>query len=88
MRRLAAMRTIDVWYERLGLETLEQYRSTGVKRSAAKNYDKAVAKAESKNSLRAFGKLTQSVDGELRIISDPPLITPVEECPREPRRRR
>ena len=78
MRRLAAMRTIDVWYERLDIETLEQYRSQ-VKRRAARNYDKAVAKAESKNSLRAFAKLTQSVDGELRIIGDPPLITPVEE---------
>ena len=40
MRRLASMRTIDVWYERLGLETLEQYRSQ-VKRRAAKKYDKA-----------------------------------------------
>ncbi len=78
MRRLASMRTIDVWYERLGLDTLEQYRSQ-VKRRAAKNYDKAVAKAESKNSLRAFAKLTRSVDGELRIVSDPPLITPVDE---------
>jgi uncharacterized protein (DUF2252 family) len=78
MRRLASMRTIDVWYERLSLEALDQYRSQ-VKRKAAKNYDKAIAKAESKNSLRAFAKLTHSVDGELRIVSDPPLITPVEE---------
>jgi uncharacterized protein (DUF2252 family) len=78
MRRLASMRTIDVWYERLGLEVLDQYRSQ-VKRRAARNYDKNVAKAESKNSLKAFAKLTHSVDGELRIVSDPPLITPVEE---------
>jgi uncharacterized protein (DUF2252 family) len=78
MRRLASMRTIDVWYERLSLEALDQYRSQ-VKRRVAKNYDKAVAKAESKNSLRAFAKLTHSVDGELRIIGDPPLITPVED---------
>jgi uncharacterized protein (DUF2252 family) len=78
MRRLATMRTIDVWYERLGIDALEQYRSQ-VKRRATRNYDKAIAKAESKNSLRAFAKLTHSVDGELRIISDPPLITPVED---------
>ncbi len=78
VRRLAAMRTIDVWYERLDIAALDQYRSQ-VKRRAAKNYDKAVAKAESKNSLRAFAKLTHSVDGELRIVSDPPLITPVDE---------
>jgi uncharacterized protein (DUF2252 family) len=78
MRRLAGMRAIDVWYERMDLEALEQYRAD-VSRKAAKNYDKAVAKAERKNSLRAFNKLTRSVDGELRIISDPPLIVPVEE---------
>jgi uncharacterized protein (DUF2252 family) len=78
MRRLAPMRTLDVWYERLDLEALDQYRSQ-VKRKAARTYDKNIAKAESKNSLRAFARLTHSVDGELRIISDPPLITPVEE---------
>jgi uncharacterized protein (DUF2252 family) len=78
MRRLAAMRTIDVWYERLSVDALEKYRSQ-VERKAAQRYDKNIAKAESKNSLRAFAKLTHSVDGELRIVSDPPLITPVED---------
>ena len=78
MRRLAAMRTIDVWYERLDVGALERYRSE-VTRKTAKRFDKARAKAESKNSLRAFSKLTHSVNGELRIISDPPLIVPVEE---------
>jgi uncharacterized protein (DUF2252 family) len=78
MRRLAGMRTLDVWYERLDVSALERYRSQ-VESKAARNYDKAIAKAESKNSLRAFAKLTHSVDGELRIISDPPLITPVED---------
>ena len=29
--------------------------------------------------MQAVSKLTQTVDGELRIISDPPLIVPVEE---------
>src|SRR4051794_15169533 len=78
MRRLARMRTIDVWYERVDLSYLDQYRSE-VSEKAARQYDKAVAKAESKDSLRAFSKLTHSVDGELRIISDPPVIVPVAE---------
>jgi uncharacterized protein (DUF2252 family) len=78
MRRLAGMRTIDVWYERMDVETLNRYRAE-VDKKAARNYDKNVAKAERKNSLRAFNKLTHSVDGELRIISDPPLIVPVSE---------
>src|SRR5262249_58522712 len=45
----------------------------------ARNYDRAVARAERKNSLRAFAKLTHSVDGEPRIIHDPPVIVPVDE---------
>src|SRR5262249_27097953 len=32
-----------------------------------------------KDSLRAFSKLTRMADGEPRIISDPPLIVPIEE---------
>ncbi len=84
VRRLAAMRTIDVWYERLDVSALEQYRSK-VTKKAAKRYDKALAKAESKNSLRAFNKLCHSVNGELRIISDPPLIVPVEDMTNDDR---
>ena len=78
MRRLASMRTIDVWYERLNVQALEQYRSQ-VSHSQAKNFDKNVAKAERKNSLRAFDRLTKSENGEIRIVSDPPLIVPIEE---------
>src|SRR5262249_19466969 len=36
-------------------------------------------KAHTRNSIQAFSKLTHEVDGERRIISDPPLVVPVEE---------
>jgi uncharacterized protein (DUF2252 family) len=78
MRRLAAQRSVDVWYERVDLDVVEQYRSE-VSRKVARGFDKRRAKAESKNSLRALTKLTREQDGELRIISDPPLIVPIEE---------
>jgi uncharacterized protein (DUF2252 family) len=78
MRRLASMRTIDVWYERLNVRALEQYRSQ-VSHSQAKNFEKNVAKAERKNSLRAFDRLTKSENGEIRIVSDPPLIVPIDQ---------
>jgi uncharacterized protein (DUF2252 family) len=77
-RRLATERSMDVWYERIDIEVLEQYRSL-VDGRAARNFDRAKAKAERKNSLRALAKLTRKQDGELRIISDPPLIVPIEE---------
>jgi uncharacterized protein (DUF2252 family) len=78
MRRLTAQRSVDVWYERVDLDVLERYRSQ-VSRKVARGFDKARAKAESKNSLRALAKLTREEDGELRIINDPPLIVPIEE---------
>ena len=45
----------------------------------AKQLKKAAAKAQTKDSLKAFAKLTREVDGEPRIISDPPLIVPIDE---------
>jgi hypothetical protein len=38
-----------------------------------------VAHARTKDSLKAFGKLTHLVEGEPRIVSDPPLIVPLED---------
>jgi uncharacterized protein (DUF2252 family) len=38
-----------------------------------------VAKARTRDSLQAFDKLTHVVDGKRRIISNPPLIQPIEE---------
>ena len=40
---------------------------------------KVVAKARTKDSMKALDKLTTVVDGERRFISDPPLLVPVEE---------
>ena len=38
-----------------------------------------LAKAHTSDSTKALGKLTTVVDGQRRIISDPPMIVPVEE---------
>ena len=38
-----------------------------------------VAKARTRDSMQAFSKLTHEVDGERRIIADPPLIVPIED---------
>jgi uncharacterized protein (DUF2252 family) len=38
-----------------------------------------LAKARSKDSMKAFAKLARVVDGQPRIISDPPLIVPLRE---------
>jgi uncharacterized protein (DUF2252 family) len=41
--------------------------------------DEGLAKARTRDSMQAVAKLTRMVDGRPRIISDPPLLVPVEE---------
>ncbi len=78
MRQFAAMRNLEVWYARLDETTVaEQLRSQGA--AAVRRVEKGAAKARRKDSLRALDRLTHRVDGELRIVSRPPLIVPIEE---------
>ncbi len=38
-----------------------------------------MAQAQTRDSIRVFAKRAQEVDGELRIVADPPLIVPIED---------
>ncbi|GAA3772094.1 DUF2252 domain-containing protein [Streptomyces coacervatus] len=79
MRELAGMHTLDVWYARDDAAQVEAILSERLSRSERRRVDTASAKARSRTGLQAFGKLTRLVDGAPRIISDPPLITPLHE---------
>jgi uncharacterized protein (DUF2252 family) len=83
MRRFATMRTIDVWYARLQVDDLFRRWTKRASGSQRKGLEKAIAKGRAKDSLRAFAKLTHDVDGQPRIISDPPLIVPLNELVQE-----
>jgi hypothetical protein len=79
MTTFAAMTNIDVWYARLSTDQLlAKLKAEEAKRNV-KLTAKVLAKAQSKNSMRALGKLTVMVDGEPRIISQPPLLVPAAE---------
>jgi hypothetical protein len=79
IRGLASMKTFDLWYSRVDAEALvTQFQSTASAKRR-KLMEKNLAKARAKDSLRAFNKLTTMVDGEPRIVSDPPLIVPIED---------
>ena len=79
MREFAAMRNLDVWYARLDVDTLLADLAKVADRKQMKVARKDVKKAGKKNSLRAFDRLVRVVDGEPRIISDPPLLVPARE---------
>ena len=76
------MNNLDLWYSRIDVDDLLATIGREMKQKDVKAYERAqanVAKGRTKDSMKAFGKLTEVVDGELRIIGDPPLIVPIEE---------
>ena len=75
----AEMRALDVWYARLDVEELTRRWATRATAKQLKRFDRNVAKARTKDHLRAFDRLTSVVDGRPRFTSDPPLIVPIEE---------
>jgi len=81
MRNFASMRTLDLWYARVEVDELARSFSQQASSKDAKRLERDLAKARTKDSLKAFSKLTHVVDGEPRIVSDPPLIVPVDELP-------
>ena len=79
MREFAGMGSLDVWYSRLEVDELINQIRNQVKKSQLKRAEKTLAKARTKDSMTAFSKLTQMVDGQPQIVSDPPLIERVED---------
>jgi len=75
----AGVSNLDVWYSSLPVEQALQEFTRGVDPKRLKKVEANLAKARTKDSMHAFEKLTHVVDGERRIISDPPLIVPIDE---------
>src|SRR3954453_11182748 len=79
MTAFAEMRYLDVWYSHLSVEQAVAQFSSGVDPKRLKKAEANIEKSRTKDSMHAFEKLTHVVDGEPRIISEPPLIVPVDE---------
>jgi uncharacterized protein (DUF2252 family) len=87
MAGFAAMGTMDIWYAHLDEDELRRgIRSAAAEASktnkgakAARRAEKAVAKAHTRHSLQALAKLGELVDGQYRIVSQPPMVIPARE---------
>jgi uncharacterized protein (DUF2252 family) len=87
MRRAAGMSGLQAWYEHLEAgELLKLVRQeVAVKRVSkreARASEEIVAKARSRDSTRVLAKRADVIDGELRIVADPPIIVPIEDLAR------
>jgi uncharacterized protein (DUF2252 family) len=79
MREFAEMRNLDVWYARFDVDRALQDLRDLAPRNDVKRVRKNIAKAQTKDNLKALARLTHEVDGVPQIVSDPPLIVPIEE---------
>jgi uncharacterized protein (DUF2252 family) len=79
MREFAAMTNLDVWYAHADITELRAQFDTQLRERQRKMLDKGMAKARTRDSMQELAKLTRMVDGRPRIVSDPPLLVPVDE---------
>jgi uncharacterized protein (DUF2252 family) len=79
MAEFAAMKNLDVWYSRLDIESVVEELASQFKHKMVKRTEKTLAKARTKDSMAAFSKLTHSVNGQVRIVNQSPLIVPIEQ---------
>jgi uncharacterized protein (DUF2252 family) len=79
MRAFAGMTNLDVWYAHADTDQLKDQFRSQMKGRQRKLVDKGLAKARTRDSMEQLGKLTAVVDGQPRIISDPPLLVPINE---------
>jgi uncharacterized protein (DUF2252 family) len=76
MADLSMMPTLDVWFAALDVDLLVQrLRKTALREATVK----AGRKARSRTGDSALVKLTETVDGQRRFRSEPPLLVPVPE---------
>ena len=90
MAEFAQTRTLDIWYAKLSEADLlaavkkarrDQKTAAGKAMAAAEatRAMKNVERAHTRDSLQAFAKLAEFVDGQYRIVSQPPVVVPSRE---------
>jgi uncharacterized protein (DUF2252 family) len=79
MRDFARMSDLDVWYAHIDVDRLQAEFQSQLDKRQRKLLTKGLVKARTRDSMQEIGKLCDVVDGKPRIISDPPLIIPVDE---------
>jgi uncharacterized protein (DUF2252 family) len=84
MRQAAGMGALDAWYDHLEAGMLlklvrQEVRVKRVTKAEAQAFERDISKAHTRDNTRVFTKRAAEVDGELRIVADPPLIIPLED---------
>ncbi|WP_422340068.1 DUF2252 domain-containing protein [Trebonia sp.] len=87
MRDFAGMSQLGIWYARADIDQLRAQLESKMDDRQRKLVAKSAAKARTRDSMEELGKLTTTVDGQLRIMADPPLLVPIEDLLADPSQR-
>src|SRR6202034_3777418 len=79
MRDFAGKTNLAVWYAHVDMDELRKQFESQLRPRQRKLVQKGLAKARARDSMQEVGQLTQIVDGRPRIISEPPLLVPIDE---------
>jgi uncharacterized protein (DUF2252 family) len=79
MADFAGMQNLEVWYSHLDIDGVLQEYGSQFKPKLVKRAEKGLTKARTKDSMTAFSKLTEVVDGKPRIVDQSPLIVPIDQ---------
>ena len=86
MAEFAEMRTLDIWYSRISEQDFMDAVAVAVRASKDKSDPRrarraatAAQKAHTHDSLQALSKLAEHVDGQYRIVSQPPIVVPASD---------
>jgi uncharacterized protein (DUF2252 family) len=71
------MHNLEVWYAHLEIEPVLQQFAPQIKRGQVKRTQAVLDKARTRDSMSAFSKLTQQVNGTAEIVDQSPLIVPL-----------
>ena len=74
MREFAEMGNLEVWYARLTAADIIDRWGAQVGAKTQQAFERRLQKAMSKDSVRAASKLTRVVDGQQRLVNEPPLL--------------
>lgn len=77
MGDFAGQAALPVWYARLDVDDVMARVRAGSRSKKVRRAEADLAKARSRTGTLAAAKLTESVDGELRFVAQPPLMVPL-----------
>ena len=79
MRSFAGMTNLAVWYAHMDMNQMRAEFDAQLRPQQRKVVDQGLAKARTRDSMQEVAKLCHAVDGQPRIIADPPLLVPMED---------